>query len=342
MYIPQPVKKDHPQSISLPTSLRGQGQTFGIISLSILLGFFVFGALALIIHNWGWWRIKDFESRRRYIKTWHGWTNRKKWEEELGLRYQLKHGLTSMSRWEVPTSAYGNWMSWDSNGRKQKLYMKLRDNKLLRMLPRWMRSGKPGLSAPQHSLGLQHVSLGRGPNSHSQAIETSPIDNSSVRRKGFLQYRAMGQIDGPHPDVRSGRSTHPMGSAVRESPEEESTECDTVQRKRGGTSNSPAWQMNSSETSRVSLQHNLSSREAEIVGWVKADCEIHRPPSPTFSCLRMDFVPQFGPRICLYGLNQTNRTRGRRPQDHQLPKQWLRPIRTIVHSMERTPCSKGI
>ena len=248
MYIPQ---KHHPRSDDATPWITKHGETSGIITLSTLLSVSVLGLVAVLVHNWGWWHLKDIESRRRYIKTWHGWVLKEKQNEKLKHRHERKKGFENMLRWKT-TNADMRWMFWDPDGTNQDLYTKLRHNRLLNLLPRWARSWQPGATDRYHREDTQQRPNGRISSPHPEILELGNVSTPSIQGSDSTQARAIGQVDGAHPDVHIVRSVHYMNGAVTEDPDDLASEGDTVRRRRGESIDSSAWHANSSETSRVS------------------------------------------------------------------------------------------
>ena len=236
--------------------IRGEGAIFGIISLSALLSFIIFGALVLIVRNWGWWRVRDFERRRHHVKTWHGWTNKQKYEERCRRHQERRDGLRNTFKWKT-TSANMGWVFWDPNGSKQQLYMKLRQTKILDWLPSWMRSWPPGALKPDFPFDLQQEMRKRRPGSHLQDVELGTVNHGSHRRRKDFQGEPMAQVDGPHSDIHTVRSVRFMPEVISDTSEDQTADGATVRRRRGDTIDSTAWHANSSETSRVSIANPL-------------------------------------------------------------------------------------
>lgn len=264
MYIQRKSQASFSNGTKLDRWLKGKGAVFGIISLSALLGFFIFGAFVLIVRNWGWWRIRDFERRRRYVKTWHGWTNKQKHEERLRRRQETRDSWREAFKWKT-TSADMGWVFWDPNGSKQELYMKLRQNKMLNWLPSWMRSWPPGASKPNLPFDLQQEMRKRRPGPDSQDVELGIVNHQSHRRRKEFQGEPIAQVDGPHSDIHTVRSVRFMSEAIPDPSEDQTADGATVRRKRCDTMDSTAWHANSSETSRVSVASSLLQLRRSVV-----------------------------------------------------------------------------
>ncbi|KAL8792777.1 MAG: hypothetical protein Q9195_004665 [Heterodermia aff. obscurata] len=206
MYIHRKNQASSDSSNHLGRWVQSEGMLFGIISLCVLLGLIVFGGIALIIYNWGWWRVRNFERRRRYVKTWHGWTNKQRQEERLRLRQERQGGLRNKFRWKT-TSADMSWMFWDPRGSKQQLYTRLRQTKMLNWLPRWMRSWPPGASKPDVPFDLQQEKRKRGSGSRPQDLELGIVNHPSYRRRNDFEGEAIAQVDGPPSDIHTATVT---------------------------------------------------------------------------------------------------------------------------------------
>lgn len=248
MYIPN---KHQPRSNDAIPWVARNGKTSGVITLSTLLSLFVLGLIAVLVRNWGWWHLKDIESRRRYIRTWHGWVVKENHKEKLSHRHERKTGCKKMFSWKT-TNADMRWIFWDPDGTKQDLYTRLRHNRLLSLLPKWTRIWQPGATDRHRQMDMQQRPNGRRSNSHSQILELGQVNTPSIRGSDSMQARAIGQLDGAHPDPHTVRSVHYMNGAVPGNPDDHASEGDTVRRRRGESIDSSAWHVNSSETSRVS------------------------------------------------------------------------------------------
>ena len=259
MYIQRKNQSSSPNGTRLSRWVQSEGGIFGVISLSALLSLFVFGALVLIVRNWGWWRVRKFERRRYYVKTWHGWTSKEKHEARLRRYQERRDSLRDTFQWKT-TSANMSWVFWDPNGSRQRLYMKLRQTKILNWLPRWMRSWPPGSLKPSYPFDLQQETRNRTSNSRSQDIELGAIHDASHRRRTDFQAGAITQVDGPPSDIHTVRSVRFMTENIPDSSEDQVTDGATVRRRRGDTIDSTAWHANSSETSRVSVAKGFSMR----------------------------------------------------------------------------------
>ena len=258
MYIQRKTQASSTSGTTLNRWVQSEGAIFGIISLSALLSLFIFGALVLIVRNWGWWRIRDFERRRRFVKTWHGWTDKEKHEKRHRFYQERRDGLRDKFGWKT-TSANMTWVFWDLNGSKQRLYMKLRQNKMLNWLPRWMRSWPPGASKPDFPFDLQQETRNRRSESHSQDVELGTTQSSSNRRRTDFQAGAIAQVDGPPSEIHIERPVRFTTETIPSSSGDEIADGATVRRKRDDTIDSTAWHANSSETSRVSVAKPFST-----------------------------------------------------------------------------------
>lgn len=279
MYIP---KKHHPRSNDAIPWITKHGESSGIITLSTLLSVFVLGLIAVLIHNWGWWHLKDIESRRRYIKTWHGWVVKGKHNEKLSHRHERKKGFKKIFRWKT-TNADMRWMFWDPDGTKQELYMKLRHNRLLGLLPRWTRSWQPGATDRYRQRDMQQRPNGRISSPHPETLELGQVNTTSIRGSDSTQPRAIGQVDGAHPDVHTVKSVKYMNGAVPGDPDDHTSEDNTVRRRRGESTDSSAWHANSSETSRVSRASPFLYPNPWRVWRAVAECVLLQP-NALFRC----------------------------------------------------------
>ena len=252
MYIPRTTQASSPNGTRSNRWIQGEGAIVGIISLSVILSLFLFGAIVLIARNWAWWHVRDSEGRRRYVKTWHGWTDKEKHEERHQHYKDKRDDLRDTFRWKS-TSASMASVFRDPNGSKEQLYMKLRQRKMMSWMPRWMRNWSPGASKPDYPFDLQQKTQNRRSNSHSHDIELGIAQSLSHRRQTDFRAGEIAQVDGPPSDIHTVRSVRFMTESMPSSSDDQNASGATVQIRRGDTIDSSAWHANSSETSRVSV-----------------------------------------------------------------------------------------
>lgn len=96
-----------------------EGRLIGIAILGAVIGVSLLAVLALLISNWGWWRIRGPASRRRYVRTWHGWVDRAEHNEKTRRRQERTGWLRDA--WKTGSTRM-DWVFWDPRGTKRAKY----------------------------------------------------------------------------------------------------------------------------------------------------------------------------------------------------------------------------
>ena len=228
-----------------------------------------------MVHNWGWWRVPNPESRRYHVKTWHGWTPRITHEQRLRRRHQRRVALGGLftSKSDTPDEKRMSWVTGGSWG------VKLHRISTLSWLLKWTRKWHPDASTLPTNVGLQPAPVDDRTTVRSRDIEMGTTDHPSVSRVNHLQ-AGEGQTDGSHLDMHEGGSVRYMTGALPDVSEDQGAPRNTVQRRRGNTTGATAWHANSSETSRVSNSDLFCSGRLFCLRALSWDDS--RPPS----CLR--------------------------------------------------------
>ena len=118
MATPTPSMND--ASTAAKTSwIHEEGRLFGIATLGAVLGVSLVALLALLISNWGWWRIRGPASRRQNVRTWHGWVDRAEHNESVRRRQERIGWLRDT--WKTGSKRM-DWVFWDPRGTKRAKY----------------------------------------------------------------------------------------------------------------------------------------------------------------------------------------------------------------------------
>lgn len=221
----------HPKTSPQTGWIRRHDYIFGIATIAGVIGISLLALLFFLVHNWGWWRVKGPVRRSRYVKTWHGWVDRARYEESVRRRKERKEKIKSLfgSR---SGSKRMDWVFWDPDGVKQQQYMDRRKGSILDKISKWIRIRRTAAPEPSVELGLQQ--------------QRSDL---SVHLEDLV--RGMTQVDGPPSELLTIKSGRFMTGGIMSS-EGTIEDGSTVRRRRGSTAGTGAWHANSSETSRVS------------------------------------------------------------------------------------------
>lgn len=216
------------------------GRVMGLVSLAVLfVPCFIF-VLLWLVRNWGWWRLKRGKGTRQFIKTWHGWEEREKYEQNLRRR-----GYHNICGGKV-TSAHIVQISWTPEGSMTKHTLQHRGPAL-----EWL-YGCFGLRKNNdHSAGRSaDIEMGVIPEPPTIHITEASAPNT-VQSRRYLRPISVEQLDGPS-DIGTITTARVTSDGLRNSTGGVDS-GDTVRRRRRSSSDRIIWQANSSETSRATV-----------------------------------------------------------------------------------------
>ena len=208
------------------------------LTLTLLVTVFLVGCVFKTVKNWGWWRLRE-PGAPEYVRTWHGWIERSKYDRNLKRTKRYKEKFRDLFKYKSTNIDY-EWLFWDPTGLKRMEYELQREQTFIRYLPRWMRSWQPQcLPATDVEQGIRVELSSR----YDQTRPSVPI---------------VTQMDGPHSCREQTQSYPVMTGALPES-------CDcpivhTVRRRKNTIASRPTWHANSQETSRTICTQLLMPR----------------------------------------------------------------------------------
>ena len=122
-------------------------RNLGLISVAVLLLPFIIWGIWNTVKGWGKWRVQQAGDRPHYVRTWHGWVEAEKEAARARGRAKLRNHIRQKLVWKTTTADY-SWIFWDPSGAKRQEYEENRRHSIIRHLPRWTRSDKPGSLSP--------------------------------------------------------------------------------------------------------------------------------------------------------------------------------------------------
>ena len=232
------------------------GRVMAAIALSVVFVPFFILAFWNLLHNWGWWRLRREQGTREYVKTWHGWMERGKYERGSGHR-----GNRSIFGGKV-TSAHIVRISWTPDGARTQQILQKGPEISLRRLLEWLGLRK----LTSHKVGTStDVELGVIPEPPTIRITEASAANT-LRSRERPRPISIEQVDGPS-DFGSTTTSRVISGALRHSSDAVDN-GDTVRRRRSSTEHSTVWQANSSETSRATVtQFIMPSHDIRTPIW---------------------------------------------------------------------------
>ena len=214
------------------------GRTLGIVFLCLLIVPSSIFILYLLVHNWGWWRLKQGTGTRHFVKTWKGWVDREKYEENI-----RRHENRNIFGVRV-TTAHIVQVSWTPDGVRTKTTVQ-QSGPILQWLSGCFGLCKKGNRCPGRSTDIE---LGTIPEPPTICI-TKPSLASTARSRGYPRPLSVEQLDGTA-DAASSTTARVLSGTLRDS-SEGFDPGNTVRQRKSSTSHSAVWQANSSETSRA-------------------------------------------------------------------------------------------
>ena len=232
------------------------GLAMAAIGLSIVFVPFFILVLWNLLHNWGWWRLRRERGTREYVKTWHGWIERGKYER------RLRHRRSRSFFGGKVTSAHIVRISWTPDGARTQQILQKGPEISLRRLLEWLGLRK----RKSHRAGTStDVELGVIPEPPTIRITEASAANT-LRSRECRRPISIEQVDGPS-DFGSSTTSRVISGALP-NPSDAVDNGDTVRRRRSSAEHSTVWQADSSETSRATMtQFIMPSHDLRTPLW---------------------------------------------------------------------------
>ena len=108
--------------------------TVAVLTFTTLLGTCLIGLVSHKLRNRNRSKVTHNTDGLRYVKTWHGWVERRKWEERQAKKAKAFQAKTDWLGW-VPTHRDLGWIFWDPTGEGRRRYDEKRAKSLKRYIP---------------------------------------------------------------------------------------------------------------------------------------------------------------------------------------------------------------
>ena len=232
------------------------GKVMAVVGLLIVFVPFFILVFWNLLHNWGWWRLRRERGTREYVKTWHGWVERGKYER------RLRHRRNRSIFGGKATSAHIVRISWTPDGARTQQILQRGPEISLRRLLEWLGLRK----LKNHRVGTStDIELGVIPEPPTIRITEASAANT-LRSRERPRPISIEQVDGPS-DFGSTTTSRVISGALRNSSDAVDN-GDTVRRRRSSAEHSTVWQANSSETSRATVtQFIMPSHDIRTPIW---------------------------------------------------------------------------
>ena len=149
------------------------------------------------LRNWNRWKVVNNEDGLRYVRTWHGWTERSSLEGRQATRARVRQAPKRWLGW-APTHQDLEWIFWDPTESGRKEYEIQRAKSLGRFLPYRIRRHWPGFGqytpSTDAEAGLAGSSDGRNA-------------NAEISRKTTTSQTTPGTQQDQHPTSGEGANT---------------------------------------------------------------------------------------------------------------------------------------